>query len=464
MAQDDSDERLTRRNLLQASLVAGGMSALSACLDTTAATGEMDVPSGSADPKSYPQSQHAWNDSLVIDPHGNTAAPNYQLLLFLRYTGSIPPTDDERRAVAECLESLDRAFQRGTGGDPDALILDGLLTMVGYSPDYFAKFDDSLPQNVDLPFPEVVLDAVGEGESKADHHDAVVAMTSDRVEVLLAAEQALRGNRSTVNDVDVPSAPTEVFEVAERRTGFKGEGLMSRKLAAEVGIDAVSEESPSAMGYKSGFSENQATERRVTIREGPFAGGTTLHVSRLTLDLDSWYDLPESDRVDRMFSPDHTVEMVGEAGKFLASDSRVNEEMAAATTEHTRTEGVVGHTQKLASARDENFEPRILRRSEAITVDGGEVGFNFTSVQRTITDFIETRRAMTFVDGGDDPSGGSSCPFHGDGPTDRSADGDPSRRGDCPLDDGILEFLETERRANFLVPPRRLRALPEPSG
>lgn len=462
MARNDRDDGVTRRDLLRAALVVGGAGALSACPDATE-TGQLDVPAGSAEPASYPESQHAWNDALVIDPHGNTTAPHYQLLLFLRYAGSIPPTDGERRTVESCLRSLDRAFQRGTGGDPDALSLNGLLTMIGYSPDYFARFDRSLPESVDLPFPESVLDTIEEDKSKADHHDAVIVLTSDRVEVLLAAEQVLRGNRRAVNGVEVSSTLIDIFEFVERRTGFKGERLMSRKLSSDAGVEAVSEESPSAMNYKSGFAENQASESRVTIEEGPFAGGTTLHVSRLAIDVDSWYDLPENDRVERMFSPDHTVEMVGEVGKFLASDSRVNEEMAAATTEHARTEGIVGHTQKLARARDDDFRPRILRRSEAITVDDGRVGFNFTAIQRTITDFVETREAMTFVDrdGSEstvDSTGG--CPVHGGG----SKNDSPATGGDCPIDDGILEFLETESRANFLIPPRNKRALPDPRG
>lgn len=180
-----------------------------------------------------------------------------------------------------------------------------------------------------------------------------------------------------------------------------------------------------------------------------------MHVSRLSLDLDSWYDLPESERVDRMFSPDHTTEQVGQVGKFLASDSRVNEEMAAATERHAEEQSVVGHTQKLARARDDDdFEPKILRRSEAISLDGDDVGMNFTSVQRTIGDFVDTRRAMEFVDddaaaGDDAPSG---CPVH-DAGTDES---------DCPVDSGILSFLETHNRANFLVPPREKRSLPAP--
>jgi len=439
---------LRRRRLLRAALAVGGVSGFTACVQLSDG---FDVPAGTDDLSTYPTAQFAWNDALVTDPHGNTVAPHYQLMLFLRYTGPVPPMDPDRKTVESAFRTIERAFQRGTGGNPDALSLNGLLMCVGYSPDYFARFDDPLPDGIDLPQPEAVLRAIDEDEEKADHHDAVVLLTSDRVEVLLAAEQALRGNRDTVNSVAVSGSLSDVFSVAERRTGFKGQGLVSSKLAEHAGIDAVHEESPSAMGYKSGFSDNQATESQVTIEEGPFAGGSTLHISELGFDLDAWYDLPESERVDRMFSPDHTPEQVGEVGKFLASDSRVSEDHAEAAVDHAIDRGVVGHTQKLARARDDDFEPKLLRRSEAISAADGDAALNFTSLQRRIDDFVETRRAMTEIDfDSDEESDVTGCPIHN------------AAESGCPVDNGILSFIETRHRANFLVPPRNRRALPRP--
>ncbi|WP_248910640.1 DUF7405 family protein [Halocatena marina] len=449
MRKHGSERGLTRRGLLRAALAVGSTAGLSACMEIT---GGLDVPTGPSDLSTYPASQHAWNDALVTDSHGNTVAPHYQLLLFLEYKGSIPPTEAERAAVESCLASVDRAFQRGTGGSPDALSLNGLLGLIGYTPDYFARFDRSFTTEVDLSTPEQVLKAVGEDESKADHYDAVALLTSDRVEVLLAAEQAMRGNRDQLNGVPVSSSLTDVFAIAARRTGFKGPGLVSSRLSDEVDIDAVNEQSPSAMGYKSGFSDNQASEKRVTIKTGPFAGGTTLHVSELVLDLEAWYNRSEGDRVHRMFSPQHSPESVGEVGRFLANDSRINETIAQSTEADAEQYGVVGHTQKVARARDSNFEPRILRRSEAISAETGRAALNFTSIQRAMTDFVETRQAMSFVDtDADSDHTTPQCPAH-----------QQSTSNGCPAKNGILQFVETEHRANFLVPQRQRRALPEP--
>lgn len=57
------------------------------------------------------------------------------------------------------------------------------------------------------------------------------------------------------------------------------------------------------LGFHSGLRGNQADEDSITITEGPLAGGTTMHVSYLTLDLDSWYEQDADTRSGHMFSP-----------------------------------------------------------------------------------------------------------------------------------------------------------------
>jgi hypothetical protein len=58
---------------------------------------------------------------------------------------------------------------------------------------------------------------------------------------------------------------------------------------------------------------NQASEDDVTIPGGPFAGGTTMHVSYLRLRLGTWYgQLSQRERVARMYAPQVTPEQVSE--------------------------------------------------------------------------------------------------------------------------------------------------------
>lgn len=420
---------IERREFLKSALAIGGASALSACVSRGK---EVTLPRGPEDLDSLPRRQHAWNDYLVTDPHGNTVLPHHQLLLFLDVTVSNPTATDRERAES-ALTTLERAFQRGTGGDRSATATDGLFFSIGYAPSYFDRFDADLSDSVDLPAPETVLEATDEDPSKADHHDALLMLTSDHVEALLESELALFGDVEELNGVAVDGGLEHAFEVVERRTGFIGKGLPSERLD-----HPVPEESPQAMGFKSGFRDNQASEERVTIADGPFAGGTTQHVSKLQFDLGEWYENDHDDRVELMFSPEHTSDEVGEVGDFLASDSKVTDGIIERTDQHARHRGRVGHTQKVARARDDG-EPLILRRSEGISTDGEVPGLNFTSVQQRIGDFIETRKAMNGTD--------LSAETDGEG---------------GPSGNGILDFIEVRNRANFLLPPRPHRALPGP--
>ncbi|MFB6195571.1 MAG: Tat pathway signal protein, partial [Haloplanus sp.] len=100
-----------------------------------------------------------------------------------------------------------------------------------------------------------------------------------------------------------------------------------------------------------------------------------------------------------------------------------------------REMGVVGHSQKSARARDDDDSPLILRRDFDST-DGDAAGLHFLALQRQIADFVDTRKAMNGTD-----------------VAERSAVGQRNNNG-------ILQYIRTQRRGNFLVPPRSLRSLP----
>jgi hypothetical protein len=385
----------------------------------------LDVPSG-GDPSALPERQFAWNDALPTGPHGNVKLPNHQLLLFLNYRGDVPTAADRDR-VAEAFDAIERGFQYGTGDEYNATSTQGLLTMIGYSPSYFDRFGtrpSAAPPSADSVVRELDEDA------RVDAYDAALVLTSDEVSVLLAAEQALRGDVDAVNDTELTSVISDIFTVADRRTGFLGVGRPADELETDVPEDA-----PAAMGYRSGFKDNQATEDRVAIADGPFADGTTMQISRLVFSLDDWYDNSEEARVKRMFSPQHSVEDVGEIGERLGGQSRIEEETVEDATDDARSHGMVGHTQKVAAGRDDEFEPTLLRRSEGVSTDLDQPALNFSSLQQQMTAFLEVRRAMN----GD----------HVDVsvPTDR---------------DGIRDYVSVRSRGTYLVPPRSKRALPIP--
>jgi hypothetical protein len=418
-----TDERgIPRRDFLKSAVAIGGAAALSACLGRE----ESDIPTGPDDLSSYPQRQHAWNEVLPRDDHGNVIAPSHRVLLYLNYRRDGQPSEDDREQVETALRGIEHAYERSG---------DGLLLTVSYPPAYFDRFDESLPEDVDLPDPEALAPFE---DPEFDTPDTVVHLASNTAQVVLGAEEALKGNKSTLNGVDQPDAAlTEVFSLADRRTGFIGDGLPAENASDAEGVpaDKIPEDAPLFMGFKSGFKKNQASEDSVTIQSGPFAGGTTQHISKLRLNLNQWYNQDDRwQREAKMFCPYHAENDVIEGvGDNLGDSNQINDCQPADET--AREMGVVGHAQKAARARDDGDSPLLLRRDFDST-DEGAAGLHFLSLQRRVTDFVATRAAMNGTD-----------------ISEQSAVGQRNNNG-------ILQYIRTERRGNFLVPPRSWRALP----
>ncbi|WP_049915952.1 DUF7405 family protein [Haloferax mucosum] len=419
----------SRRAFLKAAVAAGGAAALSACLDRAPAD---PVPSGTAEFDTLPDRQHAWNDVCATDEHGNVEVPYHHVLLYLDVSGSGPPTKTERATVERAFHVLDRAYERTH---------EGLIWSVGYSPRYFKRFDESLPAEIDLPEPR----ALSPFETpEFDRQDALVHLAADRADVVLEAEQALLGERDEANGVAVETDLSGVFSVADRRTGFVGAGLPAKHQSDLNGIpdgNPVPEQSPLFMGFKAGFAKNQATEDYVTIADGPFAGGTTKHVANLRQRLRDWYDEEDQyHRIMKLFSPGHAEQgLVEGIGENLGDDSGIDT-MLDRIRDDAEAFGHVGHAQKAARAnRDADGNVKLLRRHFE-SADDDVAALHFPSLQRGISDFEAVREAMNGTDLTEIP-------------TIRQR-----------VNNGILEYIFVKHRGNFLVPPRRLRALPTPTG
>ena len=423
----DAPAEYDRRTFLKAAVAAGGTAALSACLDIA----EEPVPTGVDDPATLPERQHAWNDFVRTDEHGNVKLPRHQALLYLTLDGDGPPTDADRETLGDALRSLDRAYKRSN---------EGLLFSIGYSPAYFERFDVSLPASVDLPPPQ----RLSPFEDPAlDTQDALLHLASDRADVILEAEAALKGERERANEVAVESPLTDALSVDERRSGFVGSGMPAERqdVAGIPDSKPVPDAAPLFMGFEAGFRGNQATEDYVTIDSGPFAGGTTKHVSRLRQRLDDWYGEQDFEqRVAELFSPAHAEsDLVEGVGRNLGRSSGLTPEMIANVREHAREYGRVGHAQKAARAnRDDDGNVRLLRRHVEST-DGDVAALHFPSLQQGISAFEAVRQAMNGTDLTDEPA---------------------IRQR---VNNGILEYIFTTNRGNFLVPPRRHRVLPTPN-
>ncbi len=404
--------RLTRRRLLStatAAVIIGGVA------------GEIARGRGGADaaqprplgrqPSGLPPSQHEWQQGLARDEFGNPIAPRFNRLLMLDLRS--PPTLDTAHTVEAALRSLERTF---------AWSHHGLLFTLSWGPAYFHSLGVASP--VPPPEPLSATEA-----PTLDHFQACLHLASDDEARLAAVEAALVHGRPLSGPADMDLR--DVFEWRETRTGFNGAGLPARHQTVG-GIpsgDVVPRSAPLYMGFKSGLRRNQATEDSVTITSGPLAGGTTMHVSAMRLRLDSWYGLlDERDRVARMYAPQVTPAQAAAFTTDAPSDPEGFDRAA-------RERGVVGHAQAMARVR-RNGRPLILRR-DFNTTDGGQAGLHFVSLQRSVADFVRTRRAMN----------ASGAAYLNPAITET-------------VNNGVNEFIFVERRANFVMPARRRRVFP----
>ncbi len=474
---------LDRREFMKAAVAIGGASALSAV--KARAHGDdghsETIPTGRDDPTTLPERHYAWDDFCSVNgATGLAKTPQHHLMLLADYEGGdeddgflghfpfgddddrgrgkgrgrdddhggggATPTDEDREQVEQAFRTLERAFEWGN---------EGLLFTVGYSPSYFDRFEEDLPEGTGLVRPEEVIDEVDirrSGRVVADDFDVHIHLASDNALALLEAEQALRGRLDEVNGEPVAASLDGVLDVRDRRTGFIGNPheMWDREIP---GRNPVAEEASVWFGLKSLFTDSQPSEAQVAISDPdhPFHNGTTEQASILQdTEVRNWYRIHDhEERVQRMYSPHHTSEDAGQHGRELAptsgtenrrEDGVTMNEAAELTKQDAEEKQVVGHAQKLARARKgEDNVPPLLRRDFPST-DGIQPKTQFISNQRTIDDFIDVRRAMSFVNHEDD---------------------DPNAAEEVPIKDhGIQGFLRTIRRGTFLVPPRSLRALP----
>jgi hypothetical protein len=398
---------LTRRRLLAAAagLAAGGGVELDRLLDGSGRAATLDRT------QPPPPRQHAWDATLRRDAHGNSVAPRFDRLLLFDLLHE--PRSEDTRYLESALRALERRFAWGP---------DGLLFTLAWGPQYFHRLGLASPIPAPEPLASFELPTL-------DRYAACLHIAGDHERRLSDVEAALvHGQRLPGVDAAVDLRP--VLRWRATRTGFAGDGLPARHQGVQ-GIPSdhpVPAQAPLFMGFKSGFRRNQATEDDVTIARGPMRGGTTMHVSRMRLRLESWYALDESDRVARMYAPQVSARDVA---RFTTDAPSHPRQLSYAA----RRFGVVGHAQSSATVRRHD-RPLILRR-DFDTVDDGEAGLHFVCLQRTIQDFVNTRRAMN--------AARASYLNPAITPTDNN---------------GINEFIFVVNRANYVIPPRTKRAFP----
>jgi hypothetical protein len=370
------------------------------------------VPLGTQ-PTGLSPRQHAWGDYLARDPHGNPTAPRFDRLLLFDVNGD--PTPAHARVLEASLRTLERAF---------AWNHSGLLFTAGWGPSYFERL-----LHVASPVPRAKGLANFELPAIDDYHLCLHFACDDEQRLAAVEAALLHGEPLSGARGSLAIAPALTWR--ETRTGFVGTGLPAehQNTGGIPSGDPVPKTAPLFMGFKSGFKKNQATEDRVTISDGPFAGGTTMQVSYMRLRLDGWYqNLSERERVALMYAPQVTPEDVARFTDDAPSEpDKLNQAI--------RRYGAIGHAQTSARARKRG-SPLIIRR-DFNTVDGGQAGLHFVSVQRSIEDFITTRNAMN----------AAGAQLQDPGITNT-------------VNNGINAFIFVLKRANYVLPARADRSFP----
>ena len=409
---------LTRRRLLAAAgVVAAGGIAVGVGLEQAQGGRPPSpplrkVPLG-AQPTGLPEGQHAWTATLPQDRDGNPVAPRFDRLLFFDVVGT--PTPAHMTVLEAALRTLERRFPWSP---------DGVLFTAGWGPGYFRR-----ALGVASPIP--IAKGLSEFELPAiDDYDLCLHFACNDEDRLASIEAALV-HGAPVAGADGPVEISAALRWRETRTGFVGAGLPAAHQNVG-GIPAgrpVAATAPLFMGFKSNLRRNQATEEDVTVSDGPFAGGTTMQVSYMRLRLDSWYgDLSEQERIARMYAPQVTPKQVSD----FTTDAESDPSLLGQAINHF---GVIGHSQTSARAR-RHGRPLIIRR-DFNTVDGGQAGLHFVSIQRSIDDFVTTRTAMN----------AAHAQLQNPAITDT-------------VNNGINEFIIVLKRANYILPPRATRSFP----
>jgi len=405
---------LTRRRLLTGAGAAIGGAAVGLGLDRAFRSGA-SVPAVAlgAQPSGLPLRQHAWTATLTLDAAGNPVPPRFDRLLFFDVKGSSTPA--YARLLEAALRTLERRYRWGPSG---------LLFTASWGPVYFRR---TLSRASPIP----VARALSNFElPQIDDYELCLHLACDHEQRLISVEDALV-HGAPLAGADGPLALSSALRWRETRTGFVGAGLPAthQEISGIPPGKPVPADAPLFMGFKSSLRRNQASEDDVTIPDGQFAQGTTMQVSYMRLALESWYaQLTQAERVARMYAPQVSP---AEAAKFTTDAQSDPARFGEAVSRY----GVIGHSQ--ASARARRGGKPLIQRRDFDTIDGGRAGLHFLSLQRSIEDFVSTRKAMN----------ATAAQLQNPAITDT-------------VNNGINEFIFVLRRANYILPPRPQRSFP----
>jgi hypothetical protein len=300
-----------------------------------------------------------------------------------------------------------------------------------------------------------------------ESNDVAVLLRSDHGENIDAAHKAL------FDDL-------KLFNVTSIRRGFAGGGFeggqsLPQKLAVAAGVpgaDLIPHGSELFLGFTStqkaglgpGLIANHETLGFVDVRGGYFHGGTHMHLSHITEDLEAWYlNFDFDERVLTAFQPGlanvkQGAQTVPQGPKDVAT--------AAETQRKFKETGRFGHSasiQLTSRLQHDVVGPNgivypkgaaIPQRADFNTLDNPFAFSADHAIDKFTTDPIAGVHFVVFNPSGDDFER-NRLAMDGVLP-----DGSRLDVGARSRAQGFNSVLTTTHRQNFLVPPRRHRAFP----
>jgi len=417
------------------------------------------------EPTGMPREQHVFDLRTVTSNGVDVLVPPLHSEVI---TGTIKTTDltSARNDLETALLRLDTQYP---------LSPEGLGVTIGWGLPYFdhrvaaaarkhLPFDHRAGKSVLLPSRRFPSDP---GDTVLEANDVAVLLRSDRLDHLDAARKALFDELG-------------IFNVTSIRRGFAGGGFeggksLPQQLAVAAGVpgaDLIPDGSELFLGFtstqKAGLGPrliaNHETLGFVDLRTGYFHGGTHMHLSHITEDLEAWYlNFDFDERVLTAFQPamthvkqgdqtvpqgPHQIATVAETESKFKRTGRFGHSASIQVTSRLQRQmvGPDGTVYPKGTAIPQRADFNTLDNPFAFSSDHAKdrmsdapaAGVHFVVFNPSGDDFERNRLAMDGV-----LPGGKKF--------------DVAQRSRAQ---GFNSVLTTTHRQNFLVPPRKHRSFP----
>ncbi|MGI8750746.1 MAG: DUF7405 family protein [Acidimicrobiales bacterium] len=260
----------------------------------------------------------------------------------------------------------------------------------------------------------------------------------------------------------------DLVTITSIRRGFAGRG-MSKRIGERLRIPGAGKIPAGAMlfmGFTSSHVHGLAAGNLPSFETLPgytdqtpdsyFAHGTAMHLSRIAIDLDRWYQFTPQQRLQRMFHPRRT-----ETEEILSPDQSPATSTFQAQRDHdAETFKLVGHNEQM------QFLSRV--ETDTTTVYGQRLEKGTVFFLRQDFDTVENPFGFS-TDGPVSAEPAAGVRFIGLSPSAQHFEKmrremhsqDLKTRYDLADEDlGFTKMLVTTHRQNYLLPPRAHRSFP----